>query len=44
MYDRIGKSCHVLNPNSLVEGNFMEIVLKHVNGKWKLDSVTKKFA
>ena len=28
MYDRIGKSCHVLNPNSLVEGNFMEINLK----------------
>ena len=44
MYDRIG-DLHVFNPNSLVAGNFMEIVLKReeTSGKWKLNSVTKRF-
>ena len=45
MYDRIGEDLHVFNPNSLVAGNFMEIVLRReeASGKWKLDSVTKRF-
>lgn len=44
MYDRIS-DCHILNTNSLKEGNFMEIVLRKQDDgkKWKLDSVTKKF-